>query len=639
MKKFLIGCCYYPSHWEDADMPKDLARIKDLGFNCVRMGEFDWSMFEKEEGKYDFSLLSDTVACAEKLGIDVILGTPTAAPPKWLVDKYPEVLCVDAGGTLMQHGSRQHHNHTSGIYLKYCAAITEAMVKHFAGCKNVIGWQIDNELNCHRAESYAESDDAAFRIWLAGKYGTVEALNKAWGNRFWSLEFNDFSQVTCPRPKPTHSNPSWITDYYLFMSDTVVNFAAVQADIIRRYMPKAFITHNGMFSNINYRDLTDRCLDFLSYDSYPSFNEAGSPGSGRKMAYKFAGMRDFSKEFLVLEQQSGPGGQLSYMLPTPRPGQIRLWTYQSIANGAVGVLYFRYRTALFGAEQLWYGIYDHDGGENYRSREIRKVTGELARVGDIFLRERLRCDVAIWSDYHNTCANKVENFAKSDAREIFTELNRRNIAANMISDPERLSDYKVVIFPHVAVADEALAEAICRFADMGGIAILSARSGMKDRNVQYRPTKAPGVFRELAGCRVDWFTAAPGYEDQRIRFEGREYPVDTYYEMLVPESGECVGAYTDGFCKDQPGIVKCGNVYYIGAYFHKAPELYAEIVKKYVDHRDPVDPDVEEIRLGEHTMYLNHSDRAVAFAGYDILEEKQFTEIPAYGVVLLWEEK
>ncbi|MBR6557260.1 MAG: beta-galactosidase [Clostridia bacterium] len=639
MKKFLLGCCYYPSHWEDADMPKDLARIKDLGFNCIRMGEFDWSMFEKEEGKYDFSLLSAAVSRAAELGIDVILGTPTAAPPKWLVDKHPEVLCVSANGTVMQHGSRQHHNHTSEIYLKYCAAITEAMVKHFCGCKNVIGWQIDNELNCHRNESYAETDDAAFRVWLEKKYGTVEALNKAWGNRFWSLEFNDFSQVTCPRPKPTHSNPAWITDYYLFMSDTVVNFAAVQADILRRYMPDAFITHNGMFANIDYRALTDRCLDFLSYDSYPSFNESNGAGTGRKVAYKFASMRDFSKEFLVLEQQSGPGGQLSYLLPTPRPGQIRLWTYQSIANGAAGVLYFRYRTALYGAEQLWYGIYDHDGEENYRSREIRKISEELARVGDLFLRERLHSDVAIWSDYHNTCANKVESFAKGDAWEIFTELNRINIAADMISDPERMEEYKVIVFPHVVVADEALAEAVRRFTDRGGIAVISARSGMKDRNVQYRPTKAPGVFRELAGCRVDWFTAVPAYEDQRIRFEGREYPVDTYYEMLAPEGGECVGTYTDGFCKDKSGIVKCGNVYYIGAYFHKAPELYAEIVKKYVGHRDPVDPDVEEVRLGEHTMYLNHSDRAVPLAGYDILEEKSFEEIPAYGVVLLREEK
>lgn len=639
MKKFLLGCCYYPSHWEDADMPGDLARIKDLGFNCVRMGEFDWSMFEKEEGKYDFSLLSAAVDRAAELGIDVILGTPTAAPPKWLVDKYPEVLCVNAAGTQMQHGSRQHHNHTSEVYLRYCAAITEAMAKHFCGCRNVIGWQIDNELNCHRTDSYAEADDVAFRKWLREKYGTVETLNRAWGNRFWSLEFNDFSQVTCPRPKPTHSNPAWFTDYYLFMSDTVVNYAAVQADIIRRYMPDAFITHNGIFGNIDYRALTDRCLDFLSYDSYPSFDEKNGKALGRRVAYKFAAMRDFSKDFLVLEQQSGPGGQLSYLLPTPRPGQIRLWTYQSIANGADGVLYFRYRTALYGAEQLWYGIYDHDGEENYRSREICKISAELARVGDIFLREGLKCEVAIWNDYHNTCVNQVESFAKTDIREIFAELNRRNIPTDLISDAERLSDYRVVILPHVAVADEALAEAVRCFTEGGGIAIFSARSGIRDKYVQYRPAKAPGVFRELAGCRVDWFTAVTEYEDQRIRFAGKEYPVDTYYEMLTPEDGACIGTYTDGFCKDRAAMVKCGNVYYIGAYLHKAPQLYGELVAQYVTRREPIDPDVEELHLGAYVMYLNHSDRAVTLAGYDILEEKDFTEIPPYGVVLLDGEK
>ena len=428
MNKFLIGCCYYPEHWERSAMKSDLCRIKDLGFNCIRMGEFSWSLYEREEGKYDFSILAEAVGYADELGLDVILGTPTAAPPKWLIDKHPEVLARTKDGIVMQHGSRQHHNHTSEIYLSYCAAITEAMVKSFCEFKNVIGWQIDNELNCHRKESYAKSDDIAFRKWLENKYGTIEILNESWGCRFWSLEFNSFDQVHCPARHPTYENPSWITDYYLFMSDTVVNYTSVQTKIIRKYMPRAFITHNGYFQNIDYKRLSAECLDFLSFDSYPEFQERNGRAEGRCMAYRLAQTRSCSEKYMVLEQQSGPGGQISYLLPTPLPGQIRLWTYQDIAHGAVGVLYFRYRTALFGAEQLWYGIYDHDVEENYRSREIKETAGELLRIGNIFLENRAKREVGIYYDYHNVCADKAESFVKSDERFIFDSLNKKNVA-------------------------------------------------------------------------------------------------------------------------------------------------------------------------------------------------------------------
>jgi beta-galactosidase len=635
MDRFLIGCCYYPEHWDDENLKTDVARIKGLGFNCIRMGEFSWSMYEKEEGKYDFSLLEAAVAEAGRQGISVILGTPTAAPPRWLTEKHPEVLCTDKKGTVMKHGSRQHHNHTSEVYLRYCAAITEAMVKHFAAYDNVIGWQIDNELNCHRNDSYSEADHVAFQAWLGEKYGTVEALNKAWGNRFWSLEFNDFSQITCPLPSPAYPNPSWITDYYLFLSDTVVNYATLQTKIIREHMPNAFITHNGWFENIDYRKLTGEALDFLSFDSYPAFLEKNGTALGRTMAYKLALTRGCSDRFMILEQQAGPGGQLSYMLPTPRPGQIRLWTYQSIAHGAVGVLYFRYRTVLFGPEQLWYGIYGHDTEENYRTREVRAISEELSRVGKLFLENRIAPKVAIYRDYRNACADKVENFVKSNARDILTSLNKKNIHADFVEACDDLSKYKVVIVPHITVADEALAAKLERFAANGGIVILSARSGVKDENANYRPVKEPGVFRALAGCSVDWFTATSATEKQSVTLDGKEYPVSDYYEMLLPEGGEAVGYYTDGFCREKPAIVKNGNVYYVGFYSRGFTEPYCDLVSRHIDVRDPIAPDLEEVELGAYRMYLNHGDKSVALSGYDLLKEAAFTEIPAYGVVLV----
>ena len=634
-KQFLIGCCYYPEHWDSQDMRRDLERIRNLGFNTVRMGEFSWSMYEPEEGKYDFSFLTDAVRIAEELGLDVILGTPTAAPPKWLTDKYPEVLCTTAQGIVMQHGSRQHHNHTSEVYLRYCAVITEEMVKAFSGFRNVIGWQIDNEINCHRNASYSDADDKAFVKWLEKKYGTIENLNRCWGNRFWSLEFNSFSQITCPRPHPAHGNPSWMTDYYLFLSDSAVHYAAVQAKIIRKYMPDALITHNGYFKNLDYKKLTRECLDLFSFDSYPAGSERLSRGRSRNVAYKLALTRACSERFWILEQQAGPGGQLFYMHPTPRPGQIRLWVYQSIAHGATGILYFRYRTALYGAEQLWYGIYDHDTEENYRSREVREILEELNRLGSLFLTERMHNEVAIFKNYHNDCVNQVESFAEDDSEAVFKALNQKNIHADFIDESDDFSQYKVILFPHITIADGELAAKIKRFADQGGVVILSARSGVKDQNAHYRPQKPPCVFRDVAGCRVDWFTAMPAHDEQAVAAFGKTYKIDTYYELLEAEGGEAIGHYTEDFCQGKAAMVKHGNVYYVGFYCREAAELYVDLIARHLPTQEPIDPNVETVSIGQYKMHLNHGSRDVEVSGYDLLKQQQFHTIPAYGVVLV----
>ncbi|MBP3360841.1 MAG: beta-galactosidase [Clostridia bacterium] len=631
---FLIGCCYYPEHWDENSLTSDLDRIKSLGFNTVRMGEFSWSMYESEEGRYDFSLLERAVEYAGKLGIDVILGTPTAAPPKWLTDKYPEVLCVDANGNTMQHGSRQHNNYTSKIYLKYCAAITEAMAKCFCKYNNVIGWQIDNELNCHRSESYAKTDDEAFREWLEKKYKTIENLNECMGLRFWSMEYNSFSQISCPRPTPAYRNPSFMTDYYLFLSDSAVRYASVQAKILKKYMPDAFVTHNGYFENLDYKKLTDECLDILAFDSYPSFSEQNGKGRSVEAGYRLALTHGCCEKFLVLEQQAGPGGQNSYLVPTPLPGQIRLWTYQSIAHGAVSMLYFRYRTALFGAEQLWYGIYDHDLEENYRSREIRQISEELSRVGDLFIANRQHNDVAFYYDYHNICANKTESFAPDDMWYIHTGLNDLNIHADFIYSYEDMKKYKVVILSHIAIADETLAEKVREFADNGGIVIISSRSGTKDIYDRYYPQKAPGVFSEAAGCSALWFTSLPASEEQNVLYGGKTYSVKEYCEVMQPSAGTVVGTYTDGFCRGKPAIVKNGNIYYIGFYVDSG-ELYRDIIANHIDVPELPGSNTEEYVLGDYKMYLNYGEAPVDFECFDLLTEKNITQIPPFGVVML----
>lgn len=181
LDRFHLGACYYPEHWDESLWSDDLIRMKELGFSIIRIGEFAWSIFEPEEGKFEFTLFDRFLEQADANGIQVIMGTPTATPPAWLTYKYPEVLNVSMEGVTFQHGQRRHYNYSSPVYLELCARITREMAQHYKDHPAIIGWQIDNELNCEINVFYAEADHQAFRRWLEAKYGTLEQLNKAWG--------------------------------------------------------------------------------------------------------------------------------------------------------------------------------------------------------------------------------------------------------------------------------------------------------------------------------------------------------------------------------------------------------------------------------------------------------------------------
>ncbi len=218
---------------------------------------------------------------------------------------------------------------------------------------------------------------------------------------------------------------------------------------------------------------------------------------------------------------------------------------------------------------------------------------------------------------------------------IFNTLNNRNVSTDIIYTLDDLKKYKVVIIPHMAIADEAFEQRLQEFADKGGIVILSAKSGTKDKNAQYRPIKNPGVFRKIAGCCVKWFTSLPEHAEQFVEMSGKRYPVSIYYEALQIEKGTIQATYTEDFCAGKTAIVKNGNVYYLGFFCKESAEIYYDIIRDHIDSSDPTDENLEEAILGEYKMYLNHGNRAVKVSGYDLLKECRFDEIEPYGVALV----
>ncbi|MGH7978400.1 MAG: beta-galactosidase, partial [Limisphaerales bacterium] len=316
---FCFGVCYYPEQWPEGYWEQDARRMRECGVNTVRMGEFGWALMEPRQGRYDFSLFDRAIATLGRHGIRTLLGTPTAAPPKWLTHNHPEILNALENGQRVNDQSRRQYSYNSPVYRRFCRKMVEAMARHYRNNANVIGWQIDNEINNEDPEDFSQAARSAFRDWLRGRYGTLDALNARWGAVFWSQTYSRWNQIDLPFPTPAWHNPALMLDYRRFTSDSATSFLNGQAGILRRYCPADFLTHNGVFKNINYYDFT-RNLDIYAYDNYPTFEQSPRFLTGARLTL----VRGFKGRFMIMEELTGPAGQ-TYLLRAPRPGEARLW--------------------------------------------------------------------------------------------------------------------------------------------------------------------------------------------------------------------------------------------------------------------------------------------------------------------------
>lgn len=601
VERFELGVCYYPEQWPEKMWDEDFRRMVETGFTIVRMGEFAWSIFEPEEGNYQFGLFDRAIDLAHSHGLKVVLGTPTATPPAWLTERYPEVLNVSYEGVMLQHGMRRHYNYSSSKYRELCARIVTRLTEHYANYHGVVGWQIDNELNCETNVFYSESDHLAFREWLQHKYGTLEKLNEAWGTVFWNQTYNSWSQLHLQRPTPVpkQPNPHQALDEIRFISDNAISFAKVQADIIRNKAPKQWITTNGLFGHLDNHEMTDKLLDFYSYDSYPQFSSISTnpseknPIGDRAWSLSLSTVRSVSSNFCIMEQQSGPGGWVNRMdMPSPKPGQMRLWTYQSVAHGADMILYFRWRTATMGNEIYWHGINDYHNQPNRRVREAAKIGQELASSGKEIIGTRTKATVAILRDYDNEWDGEYDvwhgPFMWQSNKEWFKALTHQHIPNDVfyLRDSTTLSEllrYEVLIYPHPAIMSDETARLLDTYVQQGGKLVLGCRTGYKDKRGHCYIRPFPGAARELCGITVEEFTMIKGTRETTFINWGQDpkdiTEADSFNEILhiEDESAEVIATYASDYYAGKPAITRNvrgkGEVWYYGAVFNEEAAL------------------------------------------------------------------
>ena len=519
-----LGVCYYPEQWPEKLWQEDLQRMQAAGITTVRVAEFAWSVFEPEEGRYSFDLFDRFLALCEDCGMKIIFGTPTATPPAWLTEKYPEVLNADKYGHLLRHGARRHYNYNSPVYQRFCAGIVTALAEHYGQHPAIIGWQLDNELNCETDEFYSEADHLAFREFVRKKYGTLEALNDVWGTRFWSQTYTAWEQVFAPRNVLNDGdNPHLLLDYSRFVSESCISFAALQTDTIKKHCkPGDFITTNGMFANLDNHRFVKDVLDVFTFDSYPDFAYARDRGAvderdmrDRRWSLRLSKVRAVCPHFGIMEQQSGPGGWVSCMeMPVPRPGQLRLWALQSVAHGADFISFFRWRTATFGTEIYWHGILDYDNRDNRRLREVTALAEEFKKL-DALCGSDFCASFALVTDCDNEwdarCDVWHRRIAEHSEKEIFAFAQKNHLPFDVVDLRDdtvlsALSRFPVLLYPHPVIMTERRAALLKEYVEDGGTLILGCRAGLKNIHGQMVMLPQPGLLQELTGTFVDEFT-------------------------------------------------------------------------------------------------------------------------------------
>lgn len=511
-----LGTCYYPEHWPKEIWADDAKRMANAGLTWIRIGEFAWKRLEPSEGEFEFEWLDEAIDILGRAGLKVVLGTPTATPPKWVLDKYPDMLAVDIEGRLRRFGSRRHYCFSHQGYIEQCRDIVTRLAQRYGGNPYVQAWQIDNEYGCHNTSlSYSDAARKGFQEWLRAKFpsqnnnGDIEALNKAWGNVFWSMDYAYFEDIDLPNLTVTEPNPAHVLAFRHYTSDQIVRFNQAQLEIIKRHS-QAPVTHNymGRITDFDHFKVGSE-MDFASWDSYPlGFLEdrVGATVEDQKH-YARQGHPDFQAfhhdlyravgkgRWWVMEQQPGPVNWAPYN-PAPLDGMVRLWTWEAFAHGAEAICYFRWRQAPFAQEQLHSGLLRPDSVAATGLKEAQKVAQELTSAPTVTQRQ---ASVAIVFDYAADAAWDIQPHGQGLSYfglvfDCYCALRKLGLSIDFLSAETRdFSAYKLVLAPGMMHMPNDLKQAL---AESESQVILGPRSGARDIHMTI-PTPLPPDFPGL----------------------------------------------------------------------------------------------------------------------------------------------
>jgi beta-galactosidase len=598
---FVLGTAYYPDYLPDEVLAKtpdgqtrritwqnriseDFKRMRTCGISAVRMGEFSWSTVEPQPGRINFARFRYALDHASVNDIKVIFCTPTATPPKWLVDKYPDILPITREGRKIPFGSRRHYDFCHPMYLAESRRITSAFAQDVGNHPAVIGWQIDNEFGCHgSAYSFTEHARVAFRKWLLDRYkADIEALNRDWFTAFWSQRYNTFEQIELPLASWADQNPHMELDFRRFSTDKVAAFQHDQVEILRRLSPNRFITHNFMtlFSDVCAWRLSEE-LDIVGFDHYQMETEPHPTSSH----WQFALMRSLKRQlFFVLEQQPL---QVNWQATNRRYAYdwLFLWGIQAALLGSAAMYYFSWQRFPGGAEQYHDAILPHDirVSESWQERVLkakRQLFDLLAQQFGVTLAEPMTVEddvlciydfESVWS--HDIAAQSAEYSTRRQVDFVAALCQSSGLGlsfARTISDAaEILPHYKCLVLPGYAfefTAEER--QLLQQFVNAGGSVISLPRTGMKKRNNQM--SEQPLTIFDANDFYFEDFGALLSDEKEPFKAGAQTFEGTTWAEKIkiVNENWKPLAQFTSGLYRGFPAVIQNASFANQGRYTH-----------------------------------------------------------------------
>ncbi len=657
-----FGGDYNPEQWPREVWEEDIRLMRQAGVNFITVSVFSWPLLEPEEGRFAFGWLDDVIELLHGAGIAVDLATATATPPAWLIRKYPEILPVTADGTHLEFGSRQAYCFSSPIFRQYALRLTRAMAERYGEHPAVRLWHVSNEYGDHVSRCWCDASAIHFRSWLRAKYATIEALNESWGTSCWGQHYLDFEAINPPRESTGPINSTQRLDFERFSSDAMLELFTSEVEVLREVTPELPVTTNFMsiLHDLDYFAFAD-AEDIVTDDAYP---DPADPGAHVDASLNYALMRGAKggAPWLLLEQSASAVSWREVNVPKA-PGLMRLDSYQALAHGADGVMYFQWRAAKFGPEKFHAAILGHRGEASRTFQECSQLGAELQQLGAL-KGSRVVADVAMLLDWDSKWAlaapdslptNRLNWIDQAQAwhRATFN----LGVTVDLVRGSADWSNYKVLLVPNLYLTTPELAADLEAYAAAGGTVVVGAFSGVVDRNDHVYAGGAPGPLRPLLGVEVDEVWPLPDGDSGHVLMDGVQHELHTLSEWLDAVDAHTVASYSGGELDGRPAVTVrqhgAGSAWYLSSCLADAGLI--TLVRRILDEsgvavRSSAGPELEVVvRRGadaSFTFVLNRSATAIDVfvpAGAAILvggtdeepDSVSLLKLPARGVMVV----